>query len=161
MTDVDVDQFTQAYRHMAARLGKAADGTACMDAFADVRHYPLAVVVTALEHLGKTCRFMPRPVQVIDACGDAARTHATHGGDVPADINHALGVFACPVCEDTGFERRLACPGVGVCHMGHCGHEGQPNTAHAFTRRCACCGWNPVLARERDVMRRPADGDRT
>jgi hypothetical protein len=62
----------------------------------------------------------------------------------------------CAACEDMGFERGLACPGDGRCQVGRCGQAGHVTYPHSFTRACACRATNPVLARERDFLRRRA-----
>lgn len=150
MTDTDLDTFGASYRRMATRLGKAVDGAVVMEAFRDVREHPLPVVEAALETLGRSCRFMPRPVQVIEACRDHARQRATDGVGVPSWVDHQADVFFCNDCHDTGFAQGLVCDGDGRCHLHGC-HE-----AHAYTRKCGCRPTNPVLAHQRDLLRRSA-----
>lgn len=167
MIPEDHDRFCAAYRQLAVSLSaKPPAHEAVQAAYYDACPFPLAAVEDALEVLRKTSRFMPRPVQFIGACQDAARRHASNGGDVPPWVNHDEARYFCTVCDDTGFERRLACDGSGVCRIGRCGKELDadkqplPSPAHPFTRRCSCRATNPVLAKDRDALRRPADGDR-
>ena len=156
MTDADLDAFGAAYRRLGTRLGKAVDGAALMESFRDVREHPLAVVEAALEHLGRSCRFMPRPVQVIEACQDQARGRAVDGGGVPPWVNHNEEVYFCAPCQDTGFLRALWCDGDGRCHIPSCGQQGMANAPHGYTRKCDCRATNPVLERQRNILRRSA-----
>lgn len=156
MTDADLDTFSAAYKRLGSRLGKAPDGAAIMDAFRDVAQHPLAVVEAALEQLGRSCRFMPRPVQLIEACGDAARGHATEGGSIPPWVNHDQGSYFCATCQDTGFVRELTCDGDGRCRIFGCGQPGHANEPHDYTRKCSCRPTNPVLERDRNILRRSA-----
>ena len=167
MIGPDRDAFGVSYRKLAARLNaKPLTDDAVNEAYLDCAHWPLEVVDQALEALRTSSRFMPRPVQLIGACQDAARRHASNGGSVPDWVNHDERRYFCDVCDDTGFERRLECDGTGVCHVGRCGqnedadHHKIRNDPHPFTRRCGCRATNPVLAKERDAQRRPAEGER-
>jgi hypothetical protein len=162
MTSDERPRFESTYRKLAASLSaKPPDSDALEAAYYDAAHFPLVVVEAALEALRTTSRFMPRPVQLIGACQEQARRHASHGGSIPPWVNHDEARYFCDVCDDTGFERRLECPGTGVCRITGCGAEGHRNGPHTFTRPCHCRTTNPVLAVERDKLRRPADGDRS
>jgi hypothetical protein len=168
MTGADRVVFDAAYRKLAASLSAKPPAPELIEAaYYDACPFPLVAVEAALESLRTSSRFMPRPVQLIGACQDAARRHASNGGDIPAFVDHQREAFYCQVCRDTGFERGLECNGTGLCQIGRCGREEDdkhnriPNDPHPFTRRCGCRATNPVLAKERDAMRRPADGDRS
>jgi len=167
MTQDDYADFSQAYTRMATSLSTKPPTTdAITTAYADASAFPLPVVLGALDKIRTTSRFMPRPVQLIDACHDAARSHASNGGYVPEWVNHNEDRYFCTVCQDTGFERDLECDGTGYCRIGRCGqnedadHVKIQNDPHLFTRRCACRPTNPVLAQFRDATRRPADAGR-
>jgi hypothetical protein len=154
--------FAEALRTLARRLGrKDVDTETATEAFEDLRSFPWPVVTAALETLRKTSRFFPRPQQLIDACHDASREYHSKAFVKPDNVNHEAGQYACDVCQDTGFERGLECDGTGVCHVGHCGHEGHVNQPHAFTRRCACRPTNPVLIHARALSPRFATTDRS
>jgi hypothetical protein len=68
-------------------------------------------------------------------------------------VRHDDPVYHCARCEDTGFVRGLDCPGDGRCAVGHCGQPGHVSYAHSYTRRCHCRATNPVLVRQREILR--------
>lgn len=160
MTDADYTDFSAAIMRLADRLGgrNKVDATAVNDAFNDLRGFSMPVIERGLDECRRTCRFFPTPKQLIDACGEASRSRAFNGGDVPDYVDHQAQppVFFCAECQDTGFVRGMVCYGHGACRLKGCGVLGSTYETHDYTARCRCRAENPVLARERASSRRPA-----
>ena len=148
MTPADLGLFRDGLRRLGRVMSRVVSEELVEDYFADLREFPWASVEAAIEEVRKSSRFWPRPAQLREACLKPMRSEPVTA--MPGYVNHAAERYACDVCQDTGFERGLDCDGTGRCHLGHCGSPGSSNATHAFTRRCACRGTNPVLVRERE-----------
>ncbi len=158
MTDADLAVFSDGLHRLGRAFGKSVDGELTRDYFDDLRGYSWPLIERALVTVRQKARFWPRPVVILDACMEAARYDAHRGSGVPANVNHDEGRYACEVCEDSGFERALTCPGTGVCSLKGCGVQGASRKPHPFTRHCRCRATNPVLVNERASAKRPAEG---
>jgi hypothetical protein len=173
MTQTDYGDFAASLHRLGRAFSKPVEAEMIQDYFDDLKGYSLGLVEEALTHVRQTSRFWPRPVVILDACIEASRARASRSDAVPATVNHDDDRYACDVCLDTGFERKLECDGTGVCRIDACANAWAVYTqarsanpvadidrpyAHAFTRRCVCRATNPVLVREREATRRPAPG---
>lgn len=159
MTETDLDAFSVAYKHLGAVMGKTIDSDLLMDAFRDTREFPLGLVEQALEDLRRSCRYFPRPAQIIAACRERAHVDSIDGGTIPSWVDHQgeQPKYFCDECQDTGFVLGLACDGYGSCQTPGCGKEARRGDPHTYTRKCACRATNPVLAYERAKLRRAPD----
>jgi len=158
----DGPAFSAALKRLGRAFGKDLDAELVGDYWDDLKGYSWPLVERALSQVRQSSRYWPRPVVILDACIEEARKGGHYTTAMPVDTKDEHGnpvrVYACDVCEDTGFERGLVCDGYGVCHIRGCSDQGSEHEPHGFTRRCACRATNPVLMRERDATRRPAPG---
>jgi len=148
VTGQDMPAFKTALYRLGRVMNHPVSEALVEDYFGDLREFQWPTVQVAIEDVRKTARYWPRPVVLRDACLKPMGSEPAT--PMPAYVNHAEERFACDVCQDTGFERALACDGNGACRVGHCGAAGYMNAPHDFTRRCRCRATNPVLVRERE-----------
>ena len=151
MTRDDVATFRDHLERTALAYGKALPTDMVSLYFDDLAAYPLTAVVAAIDKARQSGKFFPRVATLRELCEtDSAVAVAT---DVPGWVNHDTGMYFCSGCSDTGFVRGLECQGDGACKIGGCGREAHINEPHAYTRKCACRATNPVLVRQRELMR--------
>lgn len=85
----------------------------------------------------------PTLAEWLDGCEEPASTQPqpTRIWEPPAPT------YECRICEDTGFERHLLCPGDGTCRLAKCGESGHDSYPHGFTRVCGCRATNNAFQR--------------
>jgi hypothetical protein len=158
MTEADKPAFWAELQRLGVAFGAHIDGPlgkVYWDALVDLELAPLA---EGMRDCIEAMKFFPKVADLRDAeFGARARREqaqtqrllaAMPDPTLPDDPR-----YYCANCEDTGFERGLGCPGDGRCHVGRCGQAGHASDAHGFTRPCYCRPTNPVLARQREVLR--------
>lgn len=151
MTAMDMPEFSAALKRLGRTMSRVVGEDLVEDYFLDLKEFPLENVHRAFDHVRKTAKYWPRPSVIREACllvpGVASVT------SVPPWVDPVADVFFCSDCDDSGFVRRLECPGDGSCQIAHCGQVSGQSTSHGYTRRCSCVSTNPVMMRERDLHR--------
>lgn len=151
MTADDLGAFRAGLERTASAFGKALSNDLVATFFADLSGYPLTAVLGAIDKARRDGRFFPRVSMLRELCEtDSAIVVPTF---VPEWIDHDHGRYWCEGCQDTGYVRKLECPGDGACHLGSCGRDGYNKDPHPYTRPCSCRPTNPILIRQREMSR--------
>lgn len=150
MTDADFQSFREGMERTAAAYSKPLASDLCATYFGDLDAFPLPAVLAALDKARRTGKFFPRVATLRELC--ATDSAVVVGTDIPSWVNHDEGAYWCKDCDDTGYVRRLECPGDGSCHIGGCGKAGHTVYAHGYTRACRCRASNPILRRQRELV---------
>lgn len=149
MTEADLSPFRASLERTAATYGKALPAEMSSTYFSDLKMFPLAAVLAAIDKARQTGKFFPRVATLRELC--ATDSSVAIPTDIPSWVNHDEAKYYCQNCDDTGYVRRLECGGTGDCHIKGCGLEGRLNEPHPYTRACRCRSENPILRRQREL----------
>jgi len=145
--------FDAAYLRVCRAQNMLPDVEHAEECWRAVQRHPASLYDDAASRLNATCRFLPKPAEWIEACQDAAdaASRAARDDDDRAWAQEAERprTYACPTCQDTGFEPQFCQPGqlCSSCRRGPHLYD------HPYRTRCACSQTNPVIERRRRAQR--------
>lgn len=157
MTASDEPRFRRAYADLVAALGRDVDREQVRIWFEDFAEFSVQQVENAFLTLRRSAsRYMPAPGTIREVIAKQRRTEAPPDAQFAAELQ-ARGEYACPSCEDTGWQP-ITDSGVPLSSLEALTWRNDRGY-RARVRRCACVAHNPVLAASRAATVRWTDSE--
>jgi hypothetical protein len=148
-TKTSRELFWDAYQRTLVAGGWTLDEAHMEECWRQVQGFPASLYEAAATLLNGSCHFLPRPAEWRQACDQASAAEDRAAREaLERTWEHETErprTYACPTCEDTGFEPQFCQPGqlCTSCPRGPHLYD------HPYRIRCACWRTNPVIQRRR------------